>query len=73
MANNEGGVGQTELFSGWSCVVHQPCDDVEPSDLPSTIDMAAFSTNLSVEPSVNSQGNKSSDSESESESDSNVS
>lgn len=73
MAANEGGVGQTELLTGWSCVVHQPSEDPEPSELPSTVDITAFSAGINVEPSGNSQEDKSSDSESDSESDSNVS
>lgn len=71
MAGSEG-VGQTELLTGWSYVVHQPCEDPEPSELPSTVDMAAFSAGLSEEPINNAANNNSSDSDSESESDSNV-
>lgn len=73
MAGNEG-VGQ-ELLTGWSCVVHQPSEDPEPSELPSTVDMAAFSGGLSTSvepPTTSAVESKSSDSDSDSESDSNV-
>ncbi|KAJ3665929.1 hypothetical protein Zmor_001393 [Zophobas morio] len=63
MAGNEG-TSQTEL---WSSVVHQPCEEPEESELPSTVDMAAFSTGLTVEPTNTSQNNDNSDSDSESE------
>lgn len=63
------GTGQTELYTGWSSVVHQPCEDIEESELPSTVDIAAFSTNLNVEPSNSAQVlNSDSDSESDAES-----
>lgn len=66
MASSETG-GQTDLLSGWSCVVHRPSEDPEPSELPSTVDMAAFSAGLTVEPANNAQDNENSDSESDSE------
>ena len=69
MAGNEG-TSQTEL---WSSVVHQPCEEPEESELPSTVDMAAFSTGLTVEPTNTSQNNDNSDSDSESELESSVS
>jgi hypothetical protein len=69
MAGNEG-TSQTEL---WSSVVHQPCEEPEESELPSTVDMAAFSTGLSVEPTNTSQNNDNTDSDSDSEPDSSVS
>lgn len=72
MAGSEGS-GQTELLSGWSCVVHRPSEDPEPSELPSTVDMAAFSSGLSVEPTQSTNNDDSGDSESDSDSDSNVS
>ncbi|KAK4881903.1 hypothetical protein RN001_005222 [Aquatica leii] len=70
MAGSEGS-GQTDLLSGWSCVVHRPSEDPEPSELPSTVDMAAFSSGLSVEPTQNTNNDDSCDSESDSDSDSN--
>lgn len=72
MAGSEG-VGQTDLLTGWSCVVHQPSEDPEPSELPSTVDIAAFSSGLGEEPVNNANNDNSTDSESESDSDSNVS
>lgn len=72
MAGTEG-VGQTELLSGWSCVVHRPSEDPEPSELPSTVDITAFSGGLSVEPTNETQHNQNTDSESDSEADSSVS
>ncbi|XP_044257929.1 histone-lysine N-methyltransferase ash1 isoform X1 [Tribolium madens] len=63
MAGNEA-TSQTEL---WSSVVHQPCEEPEESELPSTVDMAAFSTGLTVEPTNTSQNNENSDSDSDSE------
>lgn len=71
MAGND--ATTTELFPGWSSVVHQPADDPEESDLPSTVDIAAFSTGLSVEHNNTPQINTNSDSESDSEADSSVS
>lgn len=68
MAANEG-TTQTEL---WSSVVHQPCEDPEDTDLPSTVDMAAFSSGLTVEPAATSQNNHI-DSDTDSEPDSSVS
>ncbi|KAK5649840.1 hypothetical protein RI129_000869 [Pyrocoelia pectoralis] len=70
MAGSEGS-GQTDLLSGWSCVVHRPSEDPEPSELPSTVDMAAFSSGLSVEPTQNTNNEDSCDSDSDSDSDSN--
>lgn len=72
MAGTEG-VGQTELLTGWSCVVHRPSEDPEPSELPSTVDITAFSSGLSVEPANDTQNKENSDSESDSEADSSVS
>lgn len=73
MAGNEG-TSQTELFTGWSSVVHQPCEDPEESELPSTVDMAAFSSGLNVEPAGTSQTHDASgDSDSDSDVDSSVS
>lgn len=72
MAGTEG-VGQTELLTGWSCVVHRPSEDPEPSELPSTVDITAFSAGLNVEPANQTQHNENSDSESDSEADSSVS
>ncbi|GLV31179.1 absent small or homeotic discs 1 [Carabus blaptoides fortunei] len=71
MAGSEGSVGgQTELLTGWSCVVHRPSEDPEPSSLPSTVDIAAFSSGPSVEPAhspendcINSDSDSGSDSE----------
>lgn len=71
MAGSEG-VGQTDLLTGWSCVVHQPSEDPEPSELPSTVDITAFSSGLSEEPVNNANNENSTESESESDSDSNV-
>lgn len=74
-----GSESQTELMSGWSCIVHQPSDDPEPSELPSTVDMAAFSSGLPVDGAAttattnSTQQASSTDDESESESDTNVS
>lgn len=68
MAGNEG-TSQTEL---WSSVVHRPCEEPEDAELPSTVDITAFSSGLSVEPS-SAQNNGNSDSESDSEPDSSVS
>ncbi|VEN41539.1 unnamed protein product [Callosobruchus maculatus] len=59
-----------ELFPGWSSVVHQPAEEPEETDLPSTVDIAAFSTGLSVEPSSNAPNDEESDSETDSEADS---
>lgn len=73
MAGTEGGVAQTELLSGWSCVVHRPSEDPEPSELPSTVDITAFSSGLSVEPASETQQKENSDSDSDSEADSSVS
>lgn len=75
MAGSEGAgvAGQTELLSGWSCIVHRPSEDPEPSELPSTVDMAAFSAGLNVEPANSAGNNDNSDSESDSEADSSVS
>lgn len=70
MAGNDGAT--TELFTGWSSVVHQPEDEPEESELPSTVDIGA----LSAEPAVPNptQNNAESDSESEdSDGDSSVS
>lgn len=66
MAGGEG-VGQTELLTGWSCVVHRPSEDPEPSELVSTVDMAAFSSGLTVEPTGATQNVDNSDSDSDSE------
>lgn len=71
MAGND--ATTTELFPGWSSVVHQPADDPEESDLPSTVDITAFSTGLSVEHNNTPHVNTNSDSESDSEADSSVS
>ncbi|KAJ8917996.1 hypothetical protein NQ315_011449 [Exocentrus adspersus] len=69
MAGND--ATSTELFPGWSSVVHQPADEPEETDLPSTVDIAAFSTGLSnVEPSSTAQNNDHSDSDTDSEADS---
>ncbi|CAH0553559.1 unnamed protein product [Brassicogethes aeneus] len=68
MAGNEG--TSAELFPGWSSVVHQPCEEPEESELPSTVDMAAFSSELNVPPANASQINAKSDSDSDSEADS---
>lgn len=72
MAGSEG-AGQTELLTGWSCIVHRPSEDPEPSELPSTVDMAAFSAGLTVEPTSAAQGNDNSDSDSDSEAEFSVS
>ncbi|XP_044756994.1 histone-lysine N-methyltransferase ash1 [Coccinella septempunctata] len=64
------GTSQTELYTGWSSVVHQPCEDLEESELPSTVDIAAFSTNLDVEPSNSSTHALHSGSDSDSDADS---
>ncbi|XP_066246011.1 histone-lysine N-methyltransferase ash1 isoform X2 [Euwallacea similis] len=61
MAANDGAT--TELFTGWSSVVHQPEDEPEESDLPSTVDIGA----LSAEPPQLSQNQNEVDSDSESE------
>lgn len=71
MAGNDGTT--TELFTGWSSVVHQPCEEPEDAELPSTVDMAAFTTGLSCETNNTSQNNDNSDTDSESEIDSSVS
>lgn len=71
MAGND--ATSTELFPGWSSVVHQPADEPEETDLPSTVDIAAFSTSLSVEPNNTTQNNDNSDSDSDSDADSSVS
>lgn len=71
MAGND--ATSTELFPGWSSVVHQPADEPEETDLPSTVDITAFSSGLSVEPSTAAQNNDNSDSDSDSEADSSVS
>ncbi|KAF5285438.1 hypothetical protein FQA39_LY16692 [Lamprigera yunnana] len=70
MAGNEGS-GQTDLLTGWSCVVHRPSEDPEPSELPSTVDMAAFSSGISVEPTQSTNQEDSCDSDSDSDSDTN--
>lgn len=70
MAGND--ATTTELFPGWSSVVHQPADEPEESDLPSTVDIAAFSTGLTVEPNTTTQNDEDTDSESDSEADSSV-
>lgn len=67
MAGND--ATTTELFPGWSSVVHQPAEEPEESDLPSTVDIAA----LTVESNNTTQNNEDSDSESDSEADSSVS
>lgn len=73
MAGNESTVsGQTELLTGWSCVVHRPSEDPEPSSLPSTVDIAAFSSGPSVAPSQSIQNDCCSNSDSDSASDSEV-
>ncbi|CAH1134905.1 unnamed protein product [Ceutorhynchus assimilis] len=61
MATNDGAT--TELFTGWSSVVHQPEDEPEESELPSTVDIGA----LSAEPPdpAPTQNNLDTDSESE--------
>lgn len=71
MAGND--ATTTELFPGWSSVVHQPADEPEERDLPSTVDITAFSSGLSVEHNNTPQINANSDSESDSEADSSVS
>ncbi|KRT82463.1 hypothetical protein AMK59_4460, partial [Oryctes borbonicus] len=69
MADTE---GVDQLFPGWSSVVHQPSEDPEPSDLPSTVDMnAVFNAEVNAAPATNVQEDESSDSESDSDSDSN--
>lgn len=72
MAINEPGSssgGVTDLLSGWSFVVHRPSEDPEPSSLPSTVDITAFSagpTEHQVNQSASSQQcSGSSDSESD--------
>lgn len=67
MAANDG--TSAELFPGWSSVVHQPAEEPEETDLPSTVDIAA----LSVEPNNTGPVNDNSDSENDSEADSSVS
>lgn len=42
MATNDGAT--TELFTGWSSVVHQPEDEPEESELPSTVDIGALTS-----------------------------
>ncbi|KAH1012375.1 hypothetical protein HUJ05_011545 [Dendroctonus ponderosae] len=61
MAGNDGTT--TELFTGWSSVVHQPEDEPEESELPSTVDIGA----LSAEPPEPSQKQDEAESDSESE------
>ncbi|CAH1155038.1 unnamed protein product [Phaedon cochleariae] len=68
MAGNDG--TSAELFPGWSSVVHQPAEDPEESDLPSTVDITAFTSSLNVEPNNAGQNDENSDSESDSEPDS---
>ncbi|KAL1506251.1 hypothetical protein ABEB36_005647 [Hypothenemus hampei] len=61
MEGNDGPT--TELFSGWSSVVHQPEDEPEESDLPSTVDIGALSVGP-LEPSqAHNQPSSNSDSE----------
>ncbi|KAL3276544.1 hypothetical protein HHI36_011919 [Cryptolaemus montrouzieri] len=64
------GTSQAELYTGWSSVVHQPCEDLEESELPSTVDIAAFSSSLSVDPSNTSGQTLNAESDSDSEADS---
>lgn len=61
MATNDGAT--TELFTGWSSVVHQPEDEPEESELPSTVDIGA----LSAEPAQLNQTQNEAESDSESE------
>ncbi|XP_023012167.2 histone-lysine N-methyltransferase ash1 isoform X1 [Leptinotarsa decemlineata] len=68
MAGND--ATSSELFPGWSSVVHQPADELEESDLPSTVDITAFSTGLNVEIGATKHDDGNSDSESDSEADS---
>nr|XP_022910495.1 DNA topoisomerase 1-like [Onthophagus taurus] len=60
-----------DLLSRWSYVVHTPSEEPEPSELPSTVDMAAFSSELNTTPPNSTQVEESSDSESDSDSDTN--
>lgn len=72
MAGSEGSVsGQTDLLTGWSSVVHRPSEDPEPSSLPSTVDITAFSSGPNVEP-TQPNNNCCSNSDSETGSDSEV-
>lgn len=71
MAGND--ATSSELFPGWSSVVHQPADDPEESELPSTVDITAFSTGLTVEHTNTPQLNANSESETDSEIDTSVS
>lgn len=68
MAGNEA-TSQTEL---WSSVVHRPCEEPEDAELPSTVDITAFSSGLSAEP-PSTQNNDNSDFETDSDLDSSVS
>lgn len=73
MAGSEGSVsGQTDLLTGWSCVVHRPSEDPEPSSLPSTVDITAFSSGPNVEPAQGPDDDCCSNSDSDSGSDSEV-
>lgn len=74
MAGSEGSVnGQTDLLTGWSSLVHRPSEDPEPSSLPSTVDITAFSSAPNVQsgpapgPDEHSCSNSDSDSASDSE------
>lgn len=73
MAGSEGSVGgKTDLLS-WSSIVHRPSEDPEPSSLPSTVDITAFSSTPSVEPVQGPNDESASNSDSDSGSDSEVS
>ncbi|XP_050293205.1 histone-lysine N-methyltransferase ash1 [Anthonomus grandis grandis] len=60
MAAND--AGTSELFPGWSSVVHQPEDDPEESELPSTVDIGAL---IAEPPSTNLAHNEPDSEESE--------
>ncbi|XP_056642508.1 histone-lysine N-methyltransferase ash1 isoform X2 [Diorhabda sublineata] len=68
MATNDG--TSTELFPGWSSVVHQPAEESEETDLPSTVDIAALCVEPSKPTTTAVQNNDHSDSDSDSEADS---
>ena len=41
-------VGASDLLTGWPCIFHRPSEDPEPSSLPSTVDIAAFSSDVTT-------------------------
>ncbi|KAF7278447.1 hypothetical protein GWI33_008409 [Rhynchophorus ferrugineus] len=67
MATNDGTT--TELFTGWSSVVHQPEDEPEESELPSTVDIGVLNSgpsDLNQPPHVSESESDSEDSEADS-------